>query len=73
MAKLPRAKDLRALPEADLNAQLDQLRREIWQNRLKARDGSSAQTHQRPALKRQIARILTVLQEQKATARSVNR
>ena len=66
--KLPRTSELRALPDADLTAQLEKLRRDMWQNRLKAKDGSSQQTHQLLAFRRQIARIQTVLTERKATA-----
>ena len=66
--KLPRTSELRALPDADLTAQLEKLRRDMWQNRLKAKDGSSQQTHHLLAFRRQIARIQTVLTERKATA-----
>ena len=60
----PTAKTLRALPAADLAAQRDTLRRELWQHRLKAKDGSLQQMHHLGALRRQIARILTVQHEQ---------
>ena len=59
--KRPRAKELRELPETDLAAQLDTLRQELWRHRIKARDGALQQTHQIPAVKRQIARVQTVL------------
>ena len=66
--KLSRTSELRALPDADLTAQLEKLRRDMWQNRLKAKDGSSLQTHQLLAFRRQIARIQTVLTARKAMA-----
>ena len=66
---MPRAKELRALPAADLAAQLEKLRQEIWQSRIKTRDGSSQQTHQVLTLKRQIARLHTILHEQDAAGK----
>jgi len=65
--KRPHAKELRAMPEADLKAQLETLRRELWQQRIKVNDGSLQQTHQLRAGKRQIARILTVLAQSGVT------
>ena len=58
-------KDLRALPDADVQQQLDALRQELWQSRQKAKEGSLQQTHQIPATRRQIARIHTLLAERK--------
>ena len=63
--KRPSTKDLRALPDADIRQQLDALRQELWQSRLKAKEGSLQQTHQIPAARRQIARIHTLLAERK--------
>ena len=63
--KRPSTKDLRALPDADIQQQLDALRQELWQSRLKAKEGSLQQTHQIPAARRQIARIHTLLAERK--------
>jgi ribosomal protein L29 len=63
MEKWPQAKDLRILPGADIRAHLAKLRRELWQHRLKLQDGSLQQAHQLSAMKRQIARIHTVLRE----------
>lgn len=57
------AKALRALPESELRAQLDTLRRELWQLRLKATAGSGQLPHQTRATRRQIARVLTLLNE----------
>lgn len=59
----PNAKDLRALPKAELAAQLDKLRQELWQGRLKAREGALKQTHVLPRMRQQIARVETVLRE----------
>ena len=62
--KQPKAKELRTMPADDLRQQIAQLRQELWQQRLKARDGSLQQTHQLSAARRQVARIQTVLREQ---------
>lgn len=66
--KLPPVKELRTLPSAELQHQIEKLRSELWQQRLKARDGALQQTHQLNAMRRQIARIQTVLSEQKRSA-----
>ena len=66
--KRPHAKELRAMPEADLKAQLEIIRRELWQQRLKVKDGSLQQTHHLRTGKRQIARILTVLAQHRSGA-----
>jgi len=63
--KRPLAKALRGLPEADLLAQLEKLRQELWQFRAKSTEGAQPQMHQVPAVKRQIARIHTVLRERR--------
>ena len=62
--KLPKVKDLRALPTTELQGQLQSLRQELWQHRLKAKDGSLQQTHQLRLVRRQIARVQTLLREQ---------
>jgi len=61
--KRPTAKALRELPRADVLAQLAQLRQELWHHRIKIKEGAAAEMHQIPALRRQIARIHTVLRE----------
>ena len=61
--KTPSAKELRAVPEADLKAQLEALRQELWQSRAKARQGALQQTHVLRSLRRQIARAQTVLRK----------
>ena len=64
MAKLPsHAKELRGMPEADLKARLETLQRELWQTRAKAREGGLQQTHLLMHLRRQIARVQTVMRE----------
>ena len=61
--RLPKTKELRALPAADIAAQLEKLRQDLWQQRLKAKEGALQQTHQLRLMKRQIARIQMVLKE----------
>ena len=61
----PTAKDLRALSTADLTTQLEKLRQELWQHRIKTKEGAQQQMHLAPAIKRQIARVHTVLREQR--------
>ena len=61
--KLPKAKDLRALPDPEIRTELEKLRQERWKHRLKAKDGSLQQSHQMALMKRQIARIHTILRE----------
>ena len=67
-AKRPRAKELRGLPQADIEAQLTGLRLELWQHRQKTKEGAQPKMHQIPAMRRQIARIHTVLREQQKLA-----
>lgn len=62
-AQRPSAKELRAVPEADLHAQLVQLQQELWRHRMQGKEGSLQGVHQLSALRRQIARIQTVLNE----------
>ena len=56
-------KELRAMPEAELLSHVEKLQQELWQCRLKARDGSLQQTHVIPAARRQLARLRTILRE----------
>ena len=63
-------KALQALPAADLAAQRDALRQERWEHRMKLRDGSVRQTHRLGALRRQVARVLTAMNEQQRAARA---
>ena len=54
-------KELRGLPAAELQTKLRALQQDFWQMRLKTRDGTLQQTHQLRALRRDIARVHTVL------------
>ena len=63
-------KALRAAPAADLAAQVDAVRRERWDHRLKMAEGSVRQTHRLRLLRRQLARILTIQREQGTAAKS---
>ena len=65
--KTPRTKDLRGLPAADLQGQLTTLREELWQHRLKAKGGSLPRHHRIPTTRRQIARVFTVLNQQRTS------
>ncbi len=62
--KLPKTKELRAMPKNELEEQLRTLRQALWQQRVKAKDGALQQTSQLGAIRHQIARIHTVLKEQ---------
>lgn len=62
---LPSPQALRASSTADLNEQLEKLRKELWEARVKIKEGSMPQTHRVPLLRRQIARIQTVMNEQR--------
>ena len=62
------AKELRGMTAADLQGQLEKLRRELWQLRLKTKDGSLPQSHQLKIMRRQIARVHTVLNEPRAAS-----
>ncbi|MDP3723659.1 MAG: 50S ribosomal protein L29 [Candidatus Omnitrophota bacterium] len=64
-AKLPRAQELRALPEPELRAQLEALRQQMWRDQVKVKEGSVQQTHMVRLSRRQIARLQTVLREQR--------
>ena len=70
-AKRPGVKELRAQSAEELRQHVEQLRQELWQQRLKARDGSLQQTHQLSEARRQIARIHTILKEQRGAAAPV--
>ena len=62
MAEKPaRTQVLRTLPDTELTAKLQSLRREVWDGRMKAKGGALRQPHRLRQAKRQIARILTVL------------
>lgn len=58
--KQPKIKELRAMTDADMQAQLDTLHQELWQSSLKAREGTLQQPHVLGQIKRQIARLHTL-------------
>jgi ribosomal protein L29 len=60
-AKWPKANELRAMPEGELRTQLDKLTQELWHARQRTAEGAQQQTHRFSALRRQIARVHTVL------------
>ncbi len=66
--RLLRAKELRAMPAADLRTQLETLRRTLWQNRMKLREGTIQHSHEIKTAKRRIARVMTVLNEKQRAA-----
>ena len=57
-------KDLRGLSDAEWQEQLQTLRRDLWTARLKAREGSLQKVHQVGVMRRQIARLHTIREEQ---------
>ena len=71
--KLLTIQELRALPEADLRAQVAQLRRTLWEYRLKVTAGALPHTHLLPAVRRQIARLETILREPRSHAPAAER
>ena len=67
--KRPAAKELRALTATDLRDQAAKLRQELWQQRVKMKEGAIQQMHHGRAIRRQIARVLTIMREQAKTTR----
>ena len=64
MAQKPlTTKELRVLTEKERVEQLQQRRRELWQYRMKAKDGSLQQPHVLRLTRRQIARLNTLQKE----------
>lgn len=57
------AKTLRGVPAAELRAQVETLRRDLWTARLQLRAGTTQQPHRVRRMRRQIARMATVLRE----------
>ncbi len=68
MAEKSSAKDLRGLPEAELKSRIEGIQHEMWLHRIKAKSGALNQVHQIGDLRRQIARIKTVMHEQRSNA-----
>ena len=61
--KVVDVKALREQPAADLQASVQKLRQELWEHRLKTKEGALQQTHLIRAARRQVARIQTLLRE----------
>lgn len=57
--------NLLEMTEADLQAQLEALRKDMWHSRIKAREGALQQNHLMGAARKQIARIHTVLNQKR--------
>lgn len=66
--KWPTPKELRGMAEPDLRTSMQKLTDDLWQSRQKIQDGASQQTHRFGAIRRQIARIHTVMNEQRRRA-----
>ncbi|MBI3320463.1 MAG: 50S ribosomal protein L29 [Candidatus Omnitrophica bacterium] len=64
---MAQAKELRAVPAVELSQRLTEARKTLTLLRLKARQGALEQPHQIRQLRRDIARLLTVLTEEKGT------
>ncbi len=58
-----KAKDLRGLPAEEIRKRVGELRTTISELRLKSRQGALEQPHRIQFLKRDVARLLTVLRE----------
>jgi large subunit ribosomal protein L29 len=58
-----KAKDLRSEKEAELDAKLDTLRKEVYELRSEKLDSKTQKTHLIGQKKKEIARILTVKRE----------
>ena len=58
--------ELRAMPEGELQQKLADVRKELRDLRLKARQGQLDQPHRIAFLRRDIARMLTLLREEPA-------
>ena len=59
------------MPAGELQTQLQSLRQELWTQRVKAREGLLQQSHRVGLLRRQIARLSTVLNERQAIRQPV--
>ena len=67
-AKAVKASELRGVPEAELKTQIETLRKEMWQHRIKVSTGAAQQMHRQRQIRRQIARTLTIINEQRNKA-----
>lgn len=64
--KYPGATELKELPVDELNSQMDQLRQDLWNARIKVSNGSLQQVNTLKQMRRQIARIQTVISEKQS-------
>ena len=65
---MTQAKEFRALPAAELRQRVTESKRELETLRIKARQGGLEQPHRIRQLRRDVARMLTALQEQEKVA-----
>ena len=63
-----KASEFRALPDGDLRQRLTEVQKELRDLRLKTRQGATEQPHRIGRLRRDVARILTVLREASSPA-----
>ena len=66
--KWPTSKELREMAEPDLRTNLQKLTDDLWQSRQKTQEGALEQTDRFGKIRRQIARIHTVISEQRRSA-----
>ncbi len=59
--KYPRATELKELPVDELNTQIKTIRQDLWNARIKVQNGSMQQVNTLKQMRRQIARIETVI------------
>ena len=59
-----KAKELRGMPEPELRQKIDEARNDLMTMRLKASQASLEQPHKIQMLRRDVARMMTVLSEQ---------
>lgn len=60
----PKKNELRGMPEAELRQKIDEAKNELAAMRLKASQGTLEQPHQIQTRRREIARMLTIINEQ---------
>ena len=66
--KWPTSKELRGMNETDLRGGEQKLTDDLWHSRQKMEEGASQQTHRFGLIRRQIARIQTIMNEQRRAA-----
>jgi large subunit ribosomal protein L29 len=65
-----KVKEVRAMSEGELRARLSEIRAELTSLRFKSHRGSIEQPHRIGQMRRDVARILTLLQERPAGAQA---